>query len=54
MAGGATSRPRVARVFKVELESGQQMIYIADAEITKQEAGKRLRAKFGMGGKFIR
>lgn len=42
------------RVYRIELESGHKMIYLASEPITRTEAGKRIRAKFRMGGKFIK
>lgn len=42
------------RVYRVELENGKRMIYVASELITRQEAGKRLREKFHQGGRFIK
>lgn len=42
------------RVYRIQLESGHKMIYLADEPITRAEAGKRIRIKFRQGGKFIK
>lgn len=50
---GAQPEPQTFRMFNVQLDSGHKLIYISDGYITKSEAGKRIRAKFQQGGKFI-
>lgn len=51
---GAPAEPRLSRTFNVTLDSGHKLIYISDGYITFEEAGKRLREKFGRSGKFTK
>lgn len=48
------SGPQTFMTFNVQLETCEKMIYRADGFITREEAGKRIRAKFGRGGRFIK
>jgi len=45
---------RKQRVYRIQLETGERMIYVASEEITRTEAGKRIREKFRRGGKFVK
>lgn len=48
-----TTEP-LQRVYRIQLDSGHKLIYLASEPITRKEAGKRIRDKFRMGGKFIK